>query len=114
MASLDPFSYAFHEDPYPIYEALRAEAPVYHDDALGFWAFARHADVLAGFRDWRTYSNTGGVALEQGSQAGGDVTAFLSMLGVDPPRHGFVRNRPWLSDLDNKVSGLFHNLFTHK
>ncbi len=91
MASLDPFAYAFHEDPYPIYEALRAEAPVYHNDALGFWAFARHADVLAGFRDWRTYSNTGGVALEQRSPAGGDITAFLSMLGMDPPRHGQLR-----------------------
>ncbi len=91
MASLDPFAYAFHEDPYPIYEALRAEAPVYHNDALGFWAFARHADVLAGFRDWRTYSNTGGVALEQRSPAGGNITAFLSMLGMDPPRHGQLR-----------------------
>ena len=49
----DPYAYAFHEDPYPFYERLRAEAPVYFNEELGFWAFARHADVLAGFRDWQ-------------------------------------------------------------
>lgn len=92
MAQLDPFAYEFHEDPYPFYEALRAEAPVYRNDELDFWAFARHEDVLNGFRDWRTYSNIGGVALEQSpATKGGDTSAFLSMLGMDPPRHGQIR-----------------------
>ena len=92
LATLDPYSYAFHEDPYPFYEALRADEPVYRNDELEFWAFSRHADVLAAFRDWRTYSNLGGVALEQRDVAGdGDTTAFLSMLGMDPPRHGQIR-----------------------
>ena len=92
VAHLDPFEYAFHEDPYPIYAALRAEAPVYHNHELGFWAFARHADVLNGFRDWRTYSNREGVALEQSQLArDGNVTAIMSMLGMDPPRHDQLR-----------------------
>jgi len=92
LAQLDPFAYEFHEDPYPFYEALRAEAPVYRNDELDFWAFARHEDVLNGFRDWRTYSNIGGVALEQSpATKGGDTSAFLSMLGMDPPRHGQIR-----------------------
>ena len=71
---------------------MRREAPVYRNDALSFWAFARHADVQAGFRDWRTYSNTGGVALEQDEMPGGSVTAVMSMLGMDPPRHDRVRS----------------------
>ncbi len=92
VVDFNPFDYAFHEDPYPVYAALRREAPVYHNPELGFWAFTRHADVLAGFKDWQTYSNKEGVALEQGSSAGGDTTPFLSMLGLDPPRHDGLRN----------------------
>jgi cytochrome P450 len=90
VVAFDPYDYAFHEDPYPVYAALRAEAPVYRNEALAFWAFARHADVLAAFKDWHTYSNEGGVALEQAGVRG-DVTAVMSMLGMDPPRHDRVR-----------------------
>ncbi|MBW2242949.1 MAG: cytochrome P450 [Deltaproteobacteria bacterium] len=92
MVDFNPFDYAFHEDPYPVYAALRREAPVYHNPSLGFWAFARHADVLAAFKDWQTYSNKGGVSLEQGANEAGDTTAFLSMLGMDPPRHDGLRS----------------------
>ena len=35
---LDPYDYDFHEDPYPYYKRLRDEAPLYHNDDLGFWA----------------------------------------------------------------------------
>ena len=47
--SFSPYAYEFHEDPYPIYERLRREAPVYRNEEIGFWAFSRHADVLWGF-----------------------------------------------------------------
>ena len=91
VALFNPFSYAFHEDPYPIYARLRAEAPVYHNEAQGFFAFSRHADVLAAFKDWRTYSNRGGVSLEQLADPRGDVRPYLSMLGMDPPDHDNLR-----------------------
>jgi cytochrome P450 len=91
LVEFNPFAYAFHEDPYPIYTALRREAPIYRNDDLGFWAFSRHADVLRGFKDWETYSNLEGVALEQRTDASRDVTAFMSILGMDPPRHGKIR-----------------------
>ena len=48
---LDPYDYEIHEDPYPYYDRLRDEAPLYHNDELGFWALSRHADVAVGFRD---------------------------------------------------------------
>jgi cytochrome P450 len=86
----DPYAYAVHEDPYPIYARLRAEAPAYHNDALGFWALSRHADVLGAFRDWSTFSNRNGVSL--------DLDAFhpqaettMSFLAMDPPRHDRLR-----------------------
>jgi cytochrome P450 len=87
----NPFSYAFHEDPYPVYARLRADAPVYHNEAQGFFAFSRHADVLAAFKDWRSYSNRGGVSLEQLADPRGDVRPYLSMLGMDPPDHDNLR-----------------------
>ncbi len=91
MVQFDPFDYAFHEDPYPIYAALRREAPVYRNAELGFWALARHSDVLAAFKDWETYSNREGVSLEHIAEPGGDVTGFMSILGMDPPRHDAIR-----------------------
>lgn len=86
----DPYAYEVHEDPYPIYRRLRAEAPVYRNERLGFWALSRHADVLAGFKEWQHFSNRNGVSL--------DVDAFhenaestMSFLAMDPPRHDRLR-----------------------
>ena len=36
-----PYDYAVHEDPYPFYARLRAEAPVYHNPELDFWALSK-------------------------------------------------------------------------
>jgi len=90
MFHFDPFDYAFHEDPYPIYRELREHAPIYWNEELRFWAFSRHADVLAGFKDWEHFSNSGGISLEIG-QLNEDTTAVLSVLGMDPPRHDRIR-----------------------
>ena len=49
----DPYDYAMHEDPYPTYERLREEAPVYRNEQRDFYALSRHADVMAGFQDLR-------------------------------------------------------------
>ena len=90
MVHFDPFDYEFHEDPYPTYRALREEAPIYWNEEIGFWAFSRHADVLAGFKDWEHFTNTGGISLEVG-QLSADSTAVLSVLAMDPPRHDRIR-----------------------
>ena len=90
MIHFDPFDYEFHEDPYPTYRTLREEAPIYWNDEIGFWAFSRHADVLAGFKDWGHFTNTGGISLEVG-QLSADSTAVLSILAMDPPRHDRIR-----------------------
>ena len=50
----NPYDYEIHEDPYPTYERLRDEAPLYRNDEMDFWALSRHADVLEGFRDCDT------------------------------------------------------------
>ncbi len=86
----DPYDYAFHDDPYPTYTRLRAEAPVFHNPDVGFWALSRHADVLAGFRDSDTYSSSNGVSLDPAAW-GPNAHRTMSFLGMDPPRHGRMR-----------------------
>ena len=65
MVVFDPYDWKVHEDPYPVYRALRDEAPCYYNEELDFWALSRYDDVLAGFRDWQRLSNTQGVAIER-------------------------------------------------
>jgi hypothetical protein len=86
----DPYAYAVHEDPYPFYARLRAEAPAYRNEALGFWALSRHADVLAAFKDPETFSNRHGVSLDRDAfHENADTT--MSFLAMDPPRHTRMR-----------------------
>ncbi|KKW64557.1 cytochrome P450 [Mycolicibacterium elephantis] len=83
---LDPYDYDFHEDPYPYYQRLRDEAPLYRNDELGFWALSRHADVLAGFRNSTTLSNKYGVSLDPASR-GPHASKTMSFLAMDDPAH---------------------------
>jgi cytochrome P450 len=86
----DPYAYAVHEDPYPVYARLRAEAPAYWNERLGFWAFSRHADVLAGFKEWTRFSSRNGVSLDRDAfHANAETT--MSFLAMDPPRHDRLR-----------------------
>ena len=83
---LDPYDYDFHEDPYPYYRRLRDEAPLYRNDELNFWALSRHGDVLQGFRNSTTLSNTYGVSLDPISRTP-DAHKVMSFLALDDPGH---------------------------
>ena len=88
--SFSPYDYEFHDDPYPLYTRLRAEAPVYRNDELGFWVLSRYDDVAAGFRDHAAFSNANGVMVEP-SVWGPNASKFISFLGMDPPQHTAMR-----------------------
>ena len=83
---LDPYDYDFHEDPYPYYQRLRDEAPLYRNEELGFWALSRHQDVLHGFRNSTTLSNKFGVSLDPASR-GPHASKTMSFLAMDDPDH---------------------------
>lgn len=85
-AILDPYDYDFHEDPYPYYQRLRDEAPLYRNEELGFWALSRHRDVLQGFRNSTTLSNSYGVSLDPASR-GPHASKTMSFLAMDDPDH---------------------------
>jgi cytochrome P450 len=44
----DPFDL---RDPFPSYQRLRAEAPVFYDETIGYWIVSRHADIKAVFEE---------------------------------------------------------------
>ncbi len=87
----NPYAYDMHEDPYPTYARLRAEAPVYRSDEFDFWALSRHADVLAAFRNVDAYSNSHGVSLDP-SAFGPEAHRTMSFLALDPPKHTRMRS----------------------
>ena len=85
-----PYDYHLHEDPYPTYARLRAEAPLYRNPDLDFWALSRHEDVMAAFRDTGRFSSAQGVSLDP-SATGPQAYKTMSFLAMDPPRHDRMR-----------------------
>lgn len=88
---LDPYDYAFQEDPYPTYARLRRHAPLHHETEYDFWVLSRHADVAAAFRDTDTYSNAMGVSLDPAAW-GPHAQQMMSFLAMDPPRQARLRS----------------------
>ena len=85
-----PYAYEIHEDPYPTYARLRAEAPVYRNEDAGFWALSRHVDVVEAFRDNVRFSSSHGVSLDPAA-SGPNAHRTMSFLAMDPPLHGRMR-----------------------
>ena len=90
VLTYSPYAYEMHEDPYPTYARLRAEAPVYRNDEAGFWALSRHADVVEGFRDSVRFSSAHGVSLDPAA-SGPHAHRTMSFLAMDEPMHGRMR-----------------------
>jgi len=88
MSAIDynPFSYAFHEDPYPVYKRMRDEAPVYHNQEYGFFALSRFEDIRNAFSDWETFSSASGISLEDTTDYSPDM-----IITMDPPRQVKIR-----------------------
>jgi hypothetical protein len=100
-----PYAYEMHEDPYPVYARLRAEAPLYRNDEFDFWALSRHADVLAAFRNVDVFSNAHGVSLDP-SAFSPEAHRTMSFLALDPPRHTRLRSLVNKSFTPSKVGAM--------
>ncbi|WP_344888248.1 cytochrome P450 [Nonomuraea antimicrobica] len=85
-----PYDPAINDDPYPVYARLRAQAPLYHNPDLGFWALSRHADVSAALADNVLLSSDHGPLLDPGAW-GRHARRFLSFVAMDPPEHTRMR-----------------------
>lgn len=81
---LDPYAHKFHWDPYPYYQASRERDPVYFYEPGGFWLLTKWEDVNRAFRDFKTFINTGAVALEANAN---ETQPYSMLIGTDPPDH---------------------------
>lgn len=78
----DPELYS--TDPYPLFERLRAEAPLAWNEERGFWAASRHADVVAAETDARTFCASRGILVDE---IGTEYASPPTILHTDPPAH---------------------------
>ena len=88
----NPLSARTIQDPYPVYAALRARAPVFRSRLLNAWVFTRHADVGAILRDHQRFSNDPRMGtLTSRQRAMLPPPEELTMLLLDPPDHTRLR-----------------------
>ena len=81
----DPFDYTIDQNPYPIWERMREEAPLYWNEKYGFWAVSRFEDVWSAYHNTETFSSTHGVSLDMMTDMATDMTYM--MIFMDPPEH---------------------------
>ncbi len=95
----NPFDDGFRRDPYPIYDALRADEPV-HRSFLDAWVVTRHADVKFVLKDRRFGVDPIPERIADRNRflkaRGGSLDALLSaserfFFFLDPPTHTRLR-----------------------
>jgi cytochrome P450 len=86
MVHFDPYDHAFHDDPYPVYRALRDEAPVYYAEPYKLWVLSRYDDCSRAVRDFKSFINKYGVSIDEAKEQ------MPTVLTVDPPDHTRLRH----------------------
>lgn len=89
----DPFDPQFFANPYPSYEAMRRDCPVFrcpvkdHRIWPHFWMLSRYQDVRDALADWQTFSSAQGTLIDT------DITLIPpNIFNMDPPRHDELRS----------------------
>jgi cytochrome P450 len=85
----DPYDPEIHADPYPVFQRLRQEAPLYYNDGYGFYALSRFDDVQKALSDHSAFSSARGAILEM-IQADIEIPPGLFIF-EDPPAHTAYR-----------------------
>ena len=71
-------------DPFPHYARLRSEAPLAWNAQLGYWAVAKHADVVSISRDPEAFCSGRGILT---FEIGVEYASPPTMMHTDPPEH---------------------------
>src|SRR6266566_5542524 len=90
VSTIDPFSHAFLENPYPHHENLREAGAVVWLEQYGIWAMARHQEVRDALTDWQTYCSAAGVGLSDFRKEPPWRPPSI-ILEADPPLHTRTR-----------------------
>jgi cytochrome P450 len=100
MVVYDPYDPEIVHNPFPVYAELRDDAPVYHNEALGFWALSRYADVVDAHLDPETFSSAKGVTIE------GQEAMMPLLIVKDPPEHAWHRRIVGSLFTPRRIAGL--------
>jgi cytochrome P450 len=76
-------------DPFALYARLRQEAPVAWNEALGYWALSRHADVVEVSKAPERFCSAKGILT---FEIGVEYPSPPTMMHTDPPEHTTYRN----------------------
>jgi cytochrome P450 len=87
----DPFDFAIDDDPYPVWQRMRAEAPLYFNNKYNFYALSRYDDVAQALPDWQTY------------RSGHGTTADILFSGIEIPPGILLFEDPPLHDLHRRL-----------
>ena len=85
----DPYDVDINADPYPTFQRLRDEAPLYYDEQHDFYAVSRFEDCEAGLKNWSTFISGRGGILEL-IKAGIEMPPGI-LIFEDPPTHDIHR-----------------------
>jgi cytochrome P450 len=86
----DPYDFDIDADPYPVWQRMRDEAPLYYNEKHDFFALSRFEDVRACSTDWKTYISGKGSVLEL-IKSGMEIPPGI-ILFEDPPAHDLHRS----------------------
>jgi cytochrome P450 len=85
----DPYDFDIDDNPHPAWRRLREEAPLYHNEKIGFHALSRYADVAPELGNWETYRSGRGTTMDI-ITSGFEVPSGI-ILFEDPPLHDLHR-----------------------
>jgi cytochrome P450 family 130 len=85
----DPEDEGTQVDPYPFYQRLRDDHPVYRQERLGFWALSRFAGVHDALRDHESFCSSQGLTWDPSAAEAAGVLPM--MVTADPPQHSKLR-----------------------
>ena len=87
----DPFDPLVLEDPYPYYQELRDNHPVYYNARRRFWTVSRFDDTQEAARNWKALSSASGVELDDTQTFYPDTFGPGNVVITDPPDHRRIR-----------------------
>ncbi len=90
----DPFSAEFQADPFPVYQWMRDESPVFYSQKWNWWALSRFDDVRAAALDPSLFLSYQGIDIDDTAK---DQSGPGFLPDLDNPRHDQVRAvvQPW-------------------
>jgi cytochrome P450 len=86
MFDFDPFAPRCWNDPYPFYEVLRSEHPVYRREQTPYYILSRYDDIVRALVDHETFSSAKGILIDTDAEK-----LPVNMMNMDPPRHDTLR-----------------------